>query len=557
MNIKALIVSTNKQDIIVLSQLPNLELRREIEVTIETATGTAEAYRKIRTVQPDVLIVNEPMFSGLINVMSKDSHVIILTDVRGKRGSGQIIYVYRPIQMAFVCKKISKLFQNASEESLLHRRDERADFLSKFPEEYPDMDEPRFHHPEMTLEDERSYNLNILKSSGFRFSTKKQKYEANENLVFVSPKTEAIMRAADAPSSAGQLEEPPKANNKTLLGVMVRERPSVIQCVLGAGIVKCVGGAMELQYDDGTQEQIPLDDSRVKLSGDFSKVGQTPVFVDFEGYRAAFIATVMEPVAEIGKVLRFPDKRTYKPGEFFDGTGLVVEIAFNDGKTIQQSNFGLSGYAVEPDDKSVRMEYEGITFEIPIMIEKPRELIEISLSHMPAKTEYHVGDTAFDITGGEVLLVFSDGSHEVIPLTRDMVKKFDSSEAGMNSITIEYQGKQTVIEISVLANRLQCIEVVTPPDKTEYIEGEFFDRSGMDVSAVYENGNREDVKEYDVFPKRPLREGDTEVEVRLMDQTTKTKVTVRKATVTRPEPNVVSIQRHTKMFYPSTEGLRF
>ncbi len=48
------------------------------------------------------------------------------------------------------------------------------------------------------------------------------------------------------------------------------------------------------------------------------------------------------------------------------------------------------------------------------------------------------------------------------------------------------------------APQIQAIEVSTPPDKTAYYEGEIFDKTGMVVKKVMDNGNKEAVSDYTV-----------------------------------------------------------
>lgn len=45
---------------------------------------------------------------------------------------------------------------------------------------------------------------------------------------------------------------------------------------------------------------------------------------------------------------------------------------------------------------------------------------------------------------------------------------------------------------------LESIEIATPPTKTDYIEGQDFDKTGMVVNAVYESGLKEEVTDYTI-----------------------------------------------------------
>lgn len=72
------------------------------------------------------------------------------------------------------------------------------------------------------------------------------------------------------------------------------------------------------------------------------------------------------------------------------------------------------------------------------------------------------------------------------------------------------------------------VEITSMPDKTEYIEGDTFDPSGMVVSAVYSDGNKETISadKYNYDLKRPLEVTDTYVVVLYMDKMIDVKIKV-------------------------------
>ena len=60
--------------------------------------------------------------------------------------------------------------------------------------------------------------------------------------------------------------------------------------------------------------------------------------------------------------------------------------------------------------------------------------------------------------------------------------------------------------------KLSSIEVHNPPTKTQYDDGETFDRTGMEVHAAYDDGHFLDVTAVASYePDRPLTVGDTEI----------------------------------------------
>jgi len=74
--------------------------------------------------------------------------------------------------------------------------------------------------------------------------------------------------------------------------------------------------------------------------------------------------------------------------------------------------------------------------------------------------------------------------------------------------------------------KLESIAVTTQPTKTEYLVGEYFDRSGMVVTANYSDGTDEPVISYTVDKTAPLTLADTVVTVAYQQKTATVNITV-------------------------------
>ncbi|MDR2201715.1 MAG: InlB B-repeat-containing protein [Clostridiales bacterium] len=74
----------------------------------------------------------------------------------------------------------------------------------------------------------------------------------------------------------------------------------------------------------------------------------------------------------------------------------------------------------------------------------------ITVDKLPDKTEYYVGDT-FDPTGGEITVVYTDGTSEVIALTASGVTlgEVNTAKPGDKTVTVNYGGKRATFKVSV------------------------------------------------------------------------------------------------------------
>ena len=76
----------------------------------------------------------------------------------------------------------------------------------------------------------------------------------------------------------------------------------------------------------------------------------------------------------------------------------------------------------------------------------------------PTKTEYIVGDV-LDLTGGKILVTYSDRSTNEIGLTAAMCTGFDSTKTGKQTITVYYEGKTAKFTVTVKAKEKPSTDI--------------------------------------------------------------------------------------------------
>ena len=215
---------------------------------------------------------------------------------------------------------------------------------------------------------------------------------------------------------------------------------------------------------------------------------------------------VAEKILEKIEVTTNPNKTAYEEGEKFDKTGMVVTAVYSDNskETVTDYAYTPTGSLTKNDTK-ITITYKDKTATVtitvkektPPVVEKTLEKIEVTTN--PNKTEYEEGEK-FDKTGMVVTAVYSDNSKETV--TDYTYTPTGSLTANDKRVIITYKGKTTTISISVkkIEKVLERLEITAPPSKTTYKEGEKFDSTGMVVTAIYSDGTREIITNYNCFP---------------------------------------------------------
>ncbi len=179
-------------------------------------------------------------------------------------------------------------------------------------------------------------------------------------------------------------------------------------------------------------------------------------------------------------------------------------------------------------------------------VEEDDVVTGIEITKQPTKTDYIEGQT-FDRTGMEVTATHRDGSREVV--TAYGVTPLVLSTVGDGQkVTVSYAGCDAEVTVNVIARVQTGIEVTKMPNKTVYLAGESFDPTGMEVSAVFNDGSKEllvNVPEEEPLwtyaPQTALVSGSNEITVTSGDYTAKIEVSAKAQTgvkITTP-PNTV------------------
>ena len=213
-----------------------------------------------------------------------------------------------------------------------------------------------------------------------------------------------------------------------------------------------------------------------------------------------------------------PVQTAYATGDYFNRNGMVVTAKYDDNTTAIVSNYQVSpNTPLTLQDTKITITYREIgvsaTAEIPITVKNVLRKIEIT--QPPYTVDYYVDDK-FDNTGMIVEAFYSDGSHK--PVTTYTWEPTRALTEQDNTITVSYTEDgvtaTTYQDITVgEAPDLVSIAITNPPDKTVYKLNEYFDRTGMIVTATFADGKSRIVSGYTVSPNGALGKNDTTITV--------------------------------------------
>jgi len=199
------------------------------------------------------------------------------------------------------------------------------------------------------------------------------------------------------------------------------------------------------KYNDLTSDTIPMTMEMVS-SFESNMHGSYNVTVTYNGLTTTYAITVEHELKSIA--IEAPQKTQYKVGDKLDLTGGKVIITFTDNctETLPLAESMVSGFESNMQGSyEVTLTYGGESISYAITVEHELKSIAIEA---PQKTQYKVGDK-LDLTGGKVIITFTDNTTETLPLTESMVSGFSSLVAGNVVVTATYMGQTITYTIEV------------------------------------------------------------------------------------------------------------
>lgn len=146
------------------------------------------------------------------------------------------------------------------------------------------------------------------------------------------------------------------------------------------------------------------------------------------------------------EVTTAPTKTTYKSGEVFDSTGLVVSAVLEDKSKVEINDYTLNKGTLVYGDTSVLVTYKTWTVEIPVTVELAA-VESLVVTAMPTRTQYYVGQP-FNKSGLVITANYADGTSlnvtDVVTLDKTVISEGDTK------VTATYGDKSVDIPITVL-----------------------------------------------------------------------------------------------------------
>ncbi|MEK4850121.1 bacterial Ig-like domain-containing protein [Paenibacillus sp. FSL H7-0756] len=238
---------------------------------------------------------------------------------------------------------------------------------------------------------------------------------------------------------------------------------------------------------------------------DNSTAGENRIQINYNGASVSIPLQIIPLTVSSLSVKYEPVKTVYYPGDSFDPQGLVVAAHYNNGYLIKELAHDLYTLSINGQPVTEQLPYTFAgpgSYEVLIAsTETPSvttalqlEVMDATLSdleirHMPKQTVYYIGDT-LQLEGLSLYAHYSD--HTEVRLAKDeyIISPLDTLTPGDKEIKVTYKELTVSFTVKVKIKELTGIEITRYPVTTFFVN-EPFDSSGLTVSKVYDNADRE------------------------------------------------------------------
>ena len=287
---------------------------------------------------------------------------------------------------------------------------------------------------------------------------------------------------------------------KSLSSIAVTTLPIKTAFLEAKDILEVLGGKITLYYNNGTSHIMDMLPSMV-AGFDNTIVGAQTLTVTYNGKSSTYdIEIVSKELASIELIDNGLKKEYLEGKDSLDVTNGTIRLHYNNGTygdmaLTTNMVLGFNNTVLGVQTLTVAYGEFTDTYDVEIIA---KTLESIAITALPNKTHYLVGKDSFSTEGGKVTLYYNNGTRDVIDLTSSMVSGFSNQTVGTNTLTVSYEGKTATFSVTIDEKSLTDISVTTRPSKLTYLEGDSFDKTGMIVTAYYNNDTSEIVTNYTV-----------------------------------------------------------
>ena len=521
-NIKTILAHPDKSQLRIMSEIMRNQSNVTARIEILTSCEEPESlYQAIFRFAPDLIIMEENLLTPCINVLAGKCEIIAITENRSAADSSNVHYAYVPVQPPELIAKALDIFAMITEEDYKNRETQVPSYLRSLglPQKYCSAIDAFCYENRILTRNgvtpfaQRKRVMDSIVNGALPLERVKQRHIGtafNPETVyspyamrFVDDIGEVQAESIFAPIEDIQVVHPVDVQPIAQTSVQPVPPQLVIQPPQATPPAYFQPPAQSPQatppvYFQPSQAEpsafIPSPEPAVIV------VEPSPVLTQPEMQEAQIDILAQhadeEPKQHL-EFLRNPCKTQFVAGEKIRKEDLLVKLVEPDGGFVLVRDFDLyPNNPVTENDTEIQITYKGLTLSYPISV-VDKVVMAVVIQAMPKKLDYVCGVKELDLTGGMLVVFFSDATNMQVDITPDMIEGFDGNKVGRQIVNVCFRDKKLPMQITVRNKNIAKVEAISQPNKKEYMEGEKIDTAGLVLRVIYDNGDEDFVTDYE------------------------------------------------------------
>lgn len=521
-NIKTILAHPDKSQLRIMSEIMRNQSNATARIEILTSCEEPESlYQAIFRFAPDLIIVEENLLTPCINVLAGKCEIIAITENRSAADSSNVHYAYVPVQPPELIAKALDIFAMITEEDYKNRETQVPSYLQSLglPQKYCSAIDAFCYENRILTRNgvtpfaQRKRVMDSIVNGALPLERVKQRHIGtafNPETVyspyamrFVDDIGEVQSESIFAPIEDIQAVHPVDVQPIAQTSVQAVPPQLVIQPPQATPPAYFQPPAQPPQVEPPVYFQLPQAEPSAFIPSPEPAVivvEPSPVLTQPEMQEAQIDILAQHADGEPKQHLEFlrnPCKTQFVAGEKIRKEDLLVKLVEADGGFVLVRDFDLyPNNPVTENDTEIQITYKGLTLSYPISV-VDKVVMAVVIQAMPKKLDYVCGVKELDLTGGMLVVFFSDATNMQVDITPDMIEGFDGNKVGRQIVNVCFRDKKLPMQITVRNKNIVKVEAISQPNKKEYTEGEKLDTAGLVLRVIYDNGDEDFVTDYE------------------------------------------------------------
>lgn len=283
---------------------------------------------------------------------------------------------------------------------------------------------------------------------------------------------------------------------KQIQKIEINSLPTKVDYLVNKEDLDLTGSSIKVIYDDKSTEIISITNAMVSGFNN-SKKSTNYITVKYGGFTTKFGVNIVSEEVKSIKITSKPSKLTYIQNyDKLSTDGGVIEVFYENGETetMDITDNMVSGFK---NDKTgtitltVSYYKKSDTYDVEIVSKKINKMY---ISSLPKKLKYIKNYDKLDLNGGKITVLYNDSSSDIIDMDESMISGFNNSAIGTNTLTVDYDDYQDMMNVTIEDKSLTSLTINTEPLVNVYAQNsENLNMTGCSLTAVYNDLTSEEV----------------------------------------------------------------